>query len=128
MVRTVELDQLAEVGFALTTRAVGLALAAAAPQARGEHPAPQGPHRYFQIVVLLQMLGRQRRPKALVRLARIVLAHQLQHSLANFRRLGAVRHAAHIAMHESLAPSLAVTLLEPLRLPVTDLQQLGRLR
>ena len=126
MMRAVELDQLAAVGFALTTRAVGLALAAAAPQSRGEHPTPQGFARHFETVIGRQMFRRQRRPEALPRLARIVLAHQLENLLASLG-IGSIRRAADAAMHESLAPSLAVTLLEPLRLAVTDLQQVGGL-
>ena len=46
VVRTVELNQLAEVRFALAPGAMRLALATAAPQTRGEHPAPN-----FQAVV-----------------------------------------------------------------------------
>ena len=104
-----------------------LALAAAAPQAGGEHPEPQCPHRYLQIVVLSQMLGRQSRPEALVRFAGVVFAHQLQHSLANFRRLGAVRYAAHIAVPQRLGPSCGVASPDPLDLAITDLEHLRRL-
>ena len=75
MVRTVELNQLTEVRAALAPAAVRFALATAAPQARGEHPTPQGFARHFEAVIGRQMFRRQRRPKALVRLARIVLAH-----------------------------------------------------
>ena len=127
MVRTVDLDQLAEVRFTLPPRAMRLAFAAAAPQAGGEHPKPQGPHRYLQIVILSQMLGRQRRPEALVRLAGVVLAHQLQHPLANFRRLGAVRYAAHITVPQRLRPSRGVASPDPLGVAITDLEQLCRL-
>jgi hypothetical protein len=91
VVRAVDLDQLAKVRFTLPPRAMRLAFAAAAPQTGGEHPAPQGFARHFEAVIGCQVFRRQSRPEALVRLAGVVLAHQLQHSLAKLRRLGAVR-------------------------------------
>ena len=73
-------------------------------QARGEHPAPQGFARHFEAVIGRQMFRRQRGPKALVGLARIVVAHQLENLLASLV-IGSVRSAADVAMHESLAPA-----------------------
>ena len=124
--RAVELDQLAEVRFALTPAAVRFALAAAAPQARREQPTPPDFARHFEAVIGRQMFRRQRGPKALVRLARIVLAHPLENLLASLV-IGSVRSATDVAMHHCFDPALAVTLLQPLRLGVTELQQLGRL-
>ena len=124
VVRTVELNQLAEVRFALAPGAMRLALATAAPQTRGEHPAPQRFARHFQAVVGCQMFRRQRRPEALVPLARIVLAHQLENLLASLL-IGSVRSAADVTVHQSLGPARTVTLLQTLRMAVADLQQLG---
>ncbi len=124
VVRTVELNQLAEVRFALAPGAMRLALATAAPQTRGEHPAPQCFARHFQAVVGCQMFRRQRRPEALVPLARIVLAHQLENLLASLL-IGSVRSTADVTVHQSLGPARTVTLLQTLRMAVADLQQLG---
>ena len=101
-----------------------LALATAAPQTRGEHPAPQCFARHFQAVVGCQMFRRQRRPEALVPLARIVLAHQLENLLASLL-IGSVRSTADVTVHQSLGPARTVTLLQTLRMAVADLQQLG---
>ena len=85
----------------------GWLLATAAPQTRGEHPAPQcfartsrrGP----------EMFRRQRRPEALVPLARIVLTN----SRTCWRRDRSVRSTADVT-HQSLGPARTVTLLQTL--------------
>ena len=109
---------------ALAPAAVRFSLATAAPQARGQHPAPQRFARHCDALIGRQMFRRQRRPKALVRLARIVLAHQLENLLTSLV-IGSVRSAADVAVHQSFGAARVVTLLEPLRLAVADLQQLG---
>ncbi len=73
------------------------------------------------------MLGRQSRPAALVRFAGVVFAHQLQHSLANFRRLGAVRYPAHVGVLQCFCPSRAVAPPDPLALAITAIQHPRRL-
>ena len=57
------------------------------------------------------MFRRQRRPEALVPLARIVLAHQLENLLASLL-IGSVRSTADVTVHQSLGPARTVTLLQ----------------
>ena len=124
--RTVELNQLAEVGFALTTRAVWFTLTAAAPQARGEQPTAERLARHLQSVIGSQMLSSEGRSETLVWLAGIMLLHQPQHSLAKLRGLSAVGASPHVAVHQRLRASFAVTFLHSLGLAIADLQQLRR--
>ena len=69
VVRTVELDQGAEVSGALAPAAVRFSLAAAAPQPGGQHPTAQRLTRHFDAVSGRGMFRRQRRPEAFPRLA-----------------------------------------------------------
>ena len=109
VVRTVELNQLAEVRFALAPGAMRLALATAAPQTRGEHE--QCFARHFQAVVGCRCSD-ARRP-------------ELHSSRAPTPLIGSVRSTADVTVHQSLGPARTVTLLQTLRMAVADLQQLG---
>ena len=68
---------------------------------------------------LRQMLRGQRRSKAFVRPARIMLAHQLQGLFATLL-VNTIRAAADAVVHQRLGPTRPIALLEPLRSAVAE--------
>ncbi len=87
------------------------------PFSRQQRPPPR---------MVRRRLAHLPRP-SLLRLPGVVRAHQLQHSPANFRRLGLVRYPAHVAVLQCSRLSRAVAPPDPLGPAITDSEHPRRL-
>src|ERR1700719_266014 len=94
-----------------------------APQSLLQHPAPQRLRMYFYAIFLFQMFRCQRRPKTLTYRTAILLSHQLQCLLSEFRFVGMMRTLSRVAMLQPSGSFFAKPLPQTLGLPVTDPQQ-----
>src|SRR5207302_5508005 len=126
METAVHLHQFAEVPLALPPLLMRLPLPLPTPQPFGQHPAPQRLRSDVQSVLAGQMFGGQRRPEALPHLAAVLLPHPPQHLLAKRPRLGPSARPPHVAMLQPGRPCAAIPPPQPLRLPITHLQQRRR--
>src|SRR5947208_14832930 len=73
------------------------------------------------------MLRRQRGPEALVHRSAVLRPHQPQHFLPKLLVVSAIRCSPRAAVLQTRCPFLAIALPQPLRLPVTHAQELGRI-
>src|ERR1019366_3790344 len=114
----IHLHQLPKVSLALTSASMRSPSPLSAPQPFRQHPLPQCLNPHHDILVLLQVLRRQGRPKTLARLSAVLLPYQSQDASLQTVRLGMVRRSSHVAMHQPLDPFRAVPFPQALRLPI----------
>jgi hypothetical protein len=96
------------------------------PQSFGQHPPAQRFRVDAQPVILLKMLGRQRRTEPLPR-PLVALRYDLQRSLPQFVRLGSIGALSRVAMHQPGSSAALIARKQPLGLPVTQLQHRSRI-
>src|SRR5207248_6553721 len=70
---------------------------------------------------------RPRGPEALAHRSAVLLPHQPQHFLPKLLVVSAIRCSPRAAVLQTRCPFLAIALPQPLRLPVTHAQELGRI-
>ncbi|GEM_PF-4749648 len=126
MEAAIHLEQLPEMRPPRSALPVAFSLALARPSALLEHPAPERFRIDVEVMILLEVLSRQRGTKCLAR-APILPPHQFQHLLAKLGGPGAIRSTPGIAVHQSSCALLPVARHQPLSLPVAFLQSLGGL-
>src|SRR6266576_6379196 len=91
------------------------------PQPRFPHPPPQTFGSDLQAIVAGQVRARQRRSEI-----RVTLPHPTEHRLAKLPRVRPIRPPPAVAVLQSSGPAPAIPRPHPLRLPITQLQQLRR--
>src|SRR2546427_475466 len=96
------------------------------PPPCAQHPPPTRPRGGVPPVPAGQMSGGRRRPEARPPLAAVLPPPPPQHLLAKRPRLGPSARPPHVAMLQPGRPFAAIPPPQPLRLPITHLQQRRR--
>src|SRR6266699_1160946 len=121
----IHLHHLSKMLFALAPPKVPPPFPLATPQAFRQHPPPQRFGMHLQPVLGFQVLGRQRRTKALPYRSSVLVPHSPQHLLSKLLVVGAIRAAPRAAVLQSCRPFLPIPLPQPLRLSVAHFHQAG---
>jgi hypothetical protein len=123
MVRTVDLDQLADMLTTMARLLDAFALRSGQPDSGLPHPAAQRLSRHAHIMTLAQLLGRQRRAKV-----RIVLPDQPDGVITHDIRQPVVRWSATPPVRNRSRTAITVSLQQPMGLPPGEPHQIGRRR